>query len=451
VGLLLALLALARAAGPAWGQAAAPEFYAPYREFKIPFEEPTDRRIQRVLLHASEDSGRTWQYVAAAAPTDRAFRYQAPRDGWFWFTTQTQDQDGHLYPADRSQFQPRIKVCVDTQRPTAALRQVAPREGTVAVEWDVQDENLDLGTLRIEYRPLGSHDLRDWLPLRPPPVARGSQGWTPPRNIPLEVHLEVRDRAGNVGEMTLPVTPGNVPAGNVPGAGGGAAGGAPTIHVKSRNFQLECKITNKGDSGVQGIDVYVLRDNVWRKFTPKEGQYKIEGDVAVCSVTVEAAGRWGFTLLPRSGVGLAEPAPRPGDAPQLWVEVDETRPTVILQNVVVGQGPDLGKLTVYYNASDTYLKQRPITISHAPSPTGPWTTLAAEVENTGVYTVDTKGMNLPFQFFLKVDAADEAGNVGSAQTPQTVKIDTRIPKAVEVKVRPPDAGPAPATPLSPGN
>ncbi len=450
--LLGVLLGVLPAPGPVRGQAApAREYFSPIREFKIPFTAPADPQVQHVFLHVSSDNGASWQHTATANPGDRAFQFQAPKDGWYWFTTQTQDRAGNLAPvADSRQFTPLIKVCVDTVKPVVTLRQVAPHDGTVAVEWDVQDDNLDVMTLHIDYRPLGSHDVREWLPLHIPAIPHGEKGWTPPLNIPLEVHLGVRDKAGNVAEQTISVTPGRA-------APGTTAPGPPLVrHVKGREFQLRCKITNEGDSGVQGIDVYVLRDNVWQKFSADPKQYKKEPDGSVkVAVKVAGPGRWGFTLIPRSGVGLSNPPPRLGDPPQIWIEVDETRPDVRIDKVDVGQGPDLGRMTVYWTASDVHLRTKPITISYSATKDGPWTPLASQLDNTRVHVVDTHTVNpkLPFEFYLKVEAVDEAGNVGSAVTPNTVKIDTKIPIPKEVDVDTPgELPPRPGgdPPMTPG-
>ncbi len=446
--LLGTLLALLFAPAPVLAQAArVEEFYVPQRAFRIPFQEPADRRVQRLTLYVSEDNGRTWLSAATANAGDRFFNLTAPRDGWFSFATQTQDTDGRLTPADTSHLQTSIKVCVDTQKPVIALfKQVAPREGIVAVEWDVQDENLDLQSLRLDCRPQGSNDPRQWLAVPIPALARGEKGWTPPQNIPLEVRLVIRDKAGNWAEMTISATPGRA----APAAG---AGPTPVRHVRSREFQLRCKITNQGDSGVKGIDVYVLRDNVWRAIPADPKNYTIDKETAVCAIKVAGPGRWGFTLIPRSGVGLADPPPRPGDPPSIWIEVDESTPSVTIKDVVVGHGQDLGRMTVYWSASDVHLRPKPINLSYSATKDGPWTPLASQLENTGLYTVDTRSITgLPFQFYLKIDAVDEAGNTGSAVTKDTVKIDTKIPRADAVDVVAPGETPARPVdmPMSPG-
>jgi hypothetical protein len=434
LGLLcLAVTLSAPAAG--LGQVAGPEpntYFVTQRSFKVPFNyDPNDRRFTQFLLYVSEDNGRTWNYAASANPADRSFPFNAQREGWYWFAVQTQDTEGRHLP-DKTALQVQLKVCVDTLKPLATLRQVAPREGTVAVEWDVQDENLDVLSLRIDYRPSGSRNEADWRPLRIPAVPRGEQGWTPPANIPLEVRLQVLDRARNVGEALTTITPGV----SRPGAAAEAAG--TVIHVKSRTFRLNFSIDNRGDSGVQGIDVWVTRDTrIWQQHSAQAKQEQANADQFSVPLEVKTAGRWGFTLLPRSGVGLSEPPPRPGDQPQVWVEVDETKPVVTLNNVVVGQQEaDLGKVTFYWSASDTFLKPKPITISWAEKADGPWTVLEKDLDNTGVYTLDTRGKTLPFQFFVKIDAMDEAGNIGTAQTNGPVKVDTKIPRARNIQIRP---------------
>jgi hypothetical protein len=447
----LALAACALLPVPARAQAADNIYYRNFRSLRIPFKNNPDGSLRRLLLHVSEDMGRTWTAATSANPADNGFPFQAQHDGWFWFAVQSEYADGRLDPADRTQLVAGLKVCVDTVRPVAALRPATPREGTVAVEWDIHDDNLDPMSLRIDYRPLGSRDDREWLPLRVQAVAKGDQGWTPPLNIPLEVRLYVRDRAGNEAVASTSVTPGigrPAAAGGADAGHGGGAAGPPVLHVRSRKVQLQYQLDNVGDSGVQGIDVWVTRDALlWDK------QYQLDAKKAgivpgqpnqVLSLELGGGGRWGISILPRSGVGLAEAEPRRGDPPHVWIEVDETRPQVMIHNVVVGQqGADMGRVVVSYSASDKFLRARPITISSSDSPTGPWTPLERDLESTGSYVLDTRAVKMPYQFYLKVDAVDEAGNVGSAVTAQPVKIDVKVPRATTIKVLGPTDGAPP--------
>src|SRR5436853_1839950 len=133
---LLCLLAPARAARAEEEGV----YYSNKTYFRIPFQiDPGDHRVARVLLHVSEDLGRNWQKVAEASPTDRGFNYTARRDGWYYFTVQTMDQEQKLYPANLDQAAVGLKVYVDTVRPDVKLRAMAGlAQGQVGVEWDLR-------------------------------------------------------------------------------------------------------------------------------------------------------------------------------------------------------------------------------------------------------------------------------------------------------------------------
>ncbi len=403
-------------------------FYSRHTGFVIPFRfDAADRRIQAVLLHVSEDLGRSYRQQASALPTERGFRFQALRDGWYWFVVQTRDNEGRLYPPNVAQVQQGIKVCVDTKPPVITLRPAQPRAGTVAVEWDIQDDNPDPNAVRLEYRPAGG---RDWVPLPAPPLLRGDYGWDPRVGGPVEVRLLAQDKARNANQATTTVTPGAFqPAPGAAPAGGPAAAPAGKVaHVRSLAFQLNYEIDNVGPSQVKEVEIWYTRDTrLWQKY-PEPAKAK-----GPYPVRVQEQGTYGFTLIPRSGVGLAARPPNPGDPPQIWIEVDLTPPRVTVHQAVVSA--DTGKLTVQWSANDRWLRaQGPITILYAEKRDGQWLTLpgAERLENSGTYTVDTAA--LPFQIFVKVSATDEAGNVGSDVYRDAVKIDLKVPQVRSINV-----------------
>jgi hypothetical protein len=434
----LALVAAAVAPHVRAQEAGWETYYSRQNAFLIPFRfDANDRRIQSVLLQVSEDLGRTYQQNASAAPTERGFRFQARHDGWYWFAVQTRDTEGRLYPTSVAQVQQGIKVCVDTKPPAVTLRPAQPREGTVAVEWDISDDNLDLDTLRVEYRPSGA---RDWALLRVARSARDQQSWSPPAGGPVEVRLQVMDKARNPAEATTTVTPGAYR----PGPGAGTAAGpadAPrgqVIHVRSLAFQLNYECDNVGPSLVKNVEIWWTDKGKlrWQKYASdakEKGPYPVR---------VERPGRYGFTLIARSGVGLAARAPEPGDEPQLWVEVDTEKPLVTVHNAVVSA--ETGKLTVAWSANDRFFRAQPITISYAKAREGPWATLpgAERLDNTGTFSCATDPP-LPYQLYVRVTATDEAGNVGSDVFRDPVKIDLKVPQVRSINVIASDPGPPP--------
>jgi hypothetical protein len=152
-------------------------------------------------------------------------------------------------------------------------------------------------------------------------------------------------------------------------------------------------------------------------------------------VEVDGEGLYGFTLVVRSGVGLGDQPPQVGDPPQVWVEVDLTKPAVRLGPIEVGRGADKGRLTITWTATDKNLGAQPITLSYARQAGGPWEPIASRLENNGRF-VWQMPKDVPYQFFVRAEAADRAGNVGADETPRPVSVDLSLPKGVIVNVEP---------------
>ncbi|HXG08168.1 MAG TPA: hypothetical protein VNK04_00090 [Gemmataceae bacterium] len=409
-------------------------YYSSRPEFRIPFQtDPNERRIQQVELYVSRDLGRSWQRVAAAPPAERSFRFLAQQDGWYYFAVRTIDFQGQGYPPTPDQFQAGLRVCVDTLRPTVVLRAVTPPEGGVGVEWQITDENLDLDSLRLEQRVPGNGD---WTPLAPPRAAAARHSWNPGTNAPLEVRLQVRDRAGNIGEQTVTVTPSVGPgaAATAPSRPLAAPGPGAVRRVNSKRISLNYKLEDVGKSGVAVIELWYTRDPQARNWQKHNEQTNPQPPYVV---EVSEEGLYGFTLVARSGVGFGEQPPRVGDPPQVWVEVDLTKPRVQLLNLEVGRGPEMGNLTITWSATDKNLGPRPITLAYAERPEGPWTVIAANEENSGRF-LWRMPPDVPYQFYVRVEATDLAGNVGSAETAKPIVVDLSQPKVRVLGVDPAD-------------
>src|SRR5207248_511307 len=100
--------------------------------------------------------------------------------------------------------------------------------------------------------------------------------------------------------------------------------------VKTMQFQLDYQIDKIGKSRLRSVDVYVTEDEgrtprPFKQFEVKDGQ----PTGLPLDISVERQGRYGFWIVPVSGVGLAE-RPQVGSQPQVWVEVDTTLPIVKL-------------------------------------------------------------------------------------------------------------------------
>ena len=420
---LLAVLWLAVLPAPGFGQGTASYFKE--RTFSIPFEVSGIQNVKQFFLYVSTDLGKSYTSYVAAAPNSggNSFTYTATGDGWYYFVVQVEDLDGRRNPENVNLAPPGLKVCVDTTRPIVTLKPVAPTAGhTVAVEWEVNDINLDLATLKLEYAPQGSDR---WEPLKINQLVHAQFSWKAPAGGTFDVRLQVSDLAHNDAIATTRV-----------GVGAASSAGAATApidqhvkHVHSRKFKLNYTCDNEGPSGVKRVEIWMTRDTrSWLNFkkdAPAKGP---------CELEVPSAGRYGFTLRPINGVGRGPETPVPGQLPQIWIEVDEEAPKVIAQEVIVGEGTDTGFITVRWQASDKWFPARPITLSYSESPTGPWIDLpnGKDLENTGSCRCSLENVK-PYQFYVRIKAVDEAGNEGYAVS-KMVTVDLKIPRIKDVGV-----------------
>jgi hypothetical protein len=199
----------------------------------------------------------------------------------------------------------------------------------------------------------------------------------------------------------------------------------PMLLVKDRRLKLNYNVTDVGPSGITCVELWATRDGKhWQRYSnepPPAGP--------LC-VHVAEEGKYGFSLVVKNGLGVSSPAPKTGDAPQLWVEVDETPPSVQVTECTVGHEDCL---VIAWTASDVHVADSPITVSTAVSREGPWTAVATGLANTGRY-VWKMPKDVPYECYVKVEAVDQAGNVGSDHTPRPVKIDLCKPRGTIVSV-----------------
>jgi hypothetical protein len=414
-------------------------FYSRERLFFIPFTvDPGDRRIRQVLLHASEDYGKSYQYAGSVLPTEKQFKFTARSDGWYWFTVQTEDQDGRRTPPDLATALPGLKVCVDTRPPIVTLRASPSRDFPLCVEWDIRDETSgpNLDTLRSAYRPAGV-PAAQWIDLPVQQMVTGQYGWTPVGNAgQYEVRLQVRDKAGNIGEGLIMLSrDGRIrPGGTTAAAPDQMLNGIKMVNKK--RIQFNFKVDDVGPSKVKHVEVYWIQERgAWQRYErvfPPDAPFEID---------VAGEGRYGFTLVAVSGVDKNEPRPQPGDPPQVWVEVDLTPPVVQLVGVEVGDGVDKGTVNIRWRATDKFLAAQPITISYGTAD-NQWVPIAQNIANDGRY-VWRMPEGLPYEFPIKVEAVDQAGNIGGDRTTKNVIVDLSIPKARVIGIEGVKAAPQP--------
>ena len=204
-------------------------------------------------------------------------------------------------------------------------------------------------------------------------------------------------------------------------------------YIGSKRVSLNYDVQEVGRSGVSTIELWYTEDGRnWTKYLEKN-----EGDNQKSIVwPVAGDGIYGITLVAKSGVGFGDRPPQTGDRPQMWIEVDTEKPVVKIGPVAVGTGRDKGKLNITWSASDKNLATAPISIYYAEQFAGPWEPITKQrLPNSGQY-IWTMPADVPYQFHLKVEAVDRAGNIGDAVTDSLIKVDLSQPKARIVTVGP---------------
>jgi hypothetical protein len=195
----------------------------------------------------------------------------------------------------------------------------------------------------------------------------------------------------------------------------------PPLHlVNERSIRLNCKLRDVGPSGLSAVEVWFTQDGRhWQKAEhncPPQPPYVMD---------VKDDGRYGITLIARNGLGVAKPGPVLGEPPQVWVEVDTTRPTLTVGKPRFAGTEGARELAITWSANDKNLGSRAIKLTYAEKPEGPWQPIA-DVENTGTFAWHLPA-KLPTSFFVRVQATDTAGNTTAAVSAEAVVLDLSQP------------------------
>jgi hypothetical protein len=201
--------------------------------------------------------------------------------------------------------------------------------------------------------------------------------------------------------------------------------------VNSITFEMEYDVDSVGPSGIARVEMFCTRDG-GRSWS----SCGVDADNrSPMKVTVDGEGVYGFRMVIQSGIGLGGRPPQSGDQPEAWVAVDLTPPVARLTAAELGTGPRAGELVINWEASDPRLAARPVSLSFSSNPGGPWTTVAAGLENTGSYgwRLDSR---VPDRVYLRLEVRDEAGNTAIVESAEPVSMDQVRPQGKIRSIRP---------------
>jgi hypothetical protein len=107
------------------------------------------------------------------------------------------------------------------------------------------------------------------------------------------------------------------------------------------------------------------------------------------------------------------------------VGVDEEAPQIDLVAIARDETTPSGGLVIRYVVHDPLITPRSVRLLYSPNAEGPWATIADGLENQGEHRW-APDRSVPAKVFVRAEAADAAGNVGSATSPD--EISTTAPR-----------------------
>lgn len=199
----------------------------------------------------------------------------------------------------------------------------------------------------------------------------------------------------------------------------------PTFHVGKHEFELTYEIAHVGPCGVRAVHLWWTRDGA--TWTQYPDALRPTGKLPILA---REPGRYGFRLTPHDfACPATSRAPADDQAPQVWVVVDTTAPSVTLEP----PQPQEDHVVFTWSSADDNPGNRPVRLIWGPSTDGPWHRIAADLPAAGEYRAAAR--DLPPQFYLRAEAVDRAGNRGTTTLPEPVVLDSRTPVIHTIGVR----------------
>jgi hypothetical protein len=223
-------------------------------------------------------------------------------------------------------------------------------------------------------------------------------------------------------------------------------------YINNHLVRLQYEIKRQGPSGIGGMQIWLTRDDgaTWAPYAEvkdlgnelQQGRQEREFEFRDKNDAPFPDGVYGLMLVVKNRAGLGR-EPRPGDAPEIRIEIDTKPPTAQLWNPIADpQNPN--QLLLRWHAEDRNLHAAPINLEWAEKLDGPWHTIKLELENTGRY-VNQKVTGdfswkvppgTPVQVYLRMRVRDLAGNESVAVTREPQFVDLVEPEGALIGVLP---------------
>lgn len=428
-------------------------------QFSIPYtlQQSTDK----IALFVSKNFGNSWRTIAIQGSEKKAFRFQAQRDGEYWFCSRIQQST-----TTPPNLHPQMRIFVDTQQPAIELHTNLTHAGEITLECEVRDATLIAEKVAVEIQPTPNSPWQSFPLLERPTIALAgvidlAGRWQPTEATRMAlVRIKVLDGAGNmaIAERRIYFPPTsqqrpksyeplrnpytraaphqdaiNWPADNQPrppavannsvnpaAAPSDAAvttakpiiNGPPaeaTVHQTNRTrFKLDYALTNAATKTTQ-VQLWATEDggNTW-------GMWGIDHDgQSPLDVEIQRDGTIGFITIITAPEDNGKNRPTAATVADIWIKIDRVKPQLRLGDIERTVESGFPEILIKWEATDNNFSNRPIRLQCSHSQQGPWQDISMAVPNAGFYRwrIDP---NASGTWFIKVDATDQAGNTVSA-------------------------------------
>jgi hypothetical protein len=196
--------------------------------------------------------------------------------------------------------------------------------------------------------------------------------------------------------------------------------GKPLQLSRSRRFAWDYEMPAERPNATRlRVELWSTRDGglSWQKAA-------VDDDVvSPINVVLPAAGLYGFRLEIMPDVPDSSAGPRPGDAAESWIGIDEDPPHVEFLGAARLSESDTSGIVIRYTSRDQLPAPKTARLLFSPNAEGPWATITTAVENQGEYRWQPDRAT-PARVYLRIEVADAAGNVGAATSPEPVTVST---------------------------
>ena len=124
----------------------------PVIDLPIKMDDAQRPLIKEIHLYVKEQASAPWVLRDKGSGDQKTFRFQAPRDGEYWFAMVTVDKQGRSFPRDLQSEGPGLVIVIDTLKPTIHMKNGGDTPEGQLVQCDVQDANMDNARFRFFFQ-----------------------------------------------------------------------------------------------------------------------------------------------------------------------------------------------------------------------------------------------------------------------------------------------------------